>query len=625
MQLYLEKWNITLNVSEQNKMSIQKNQSHWEESPDFEPYFVVRTNGTDVEFKFDQASSIEQKTVKNGCRIGIETRYTSFPFDKDFGFSTTWWLDNVTGDLICQLSPISEANYQLKSIHWPGPIKFDQVCEQWYTVFNLRAGTLIPNNYSAPLDLESRWELEAGTFYTTSASMPWWGQVRNPEGYLYVAKTPFDAGYQFCHTPNGKTEISPVWHSQLGKIGYIREGFYRFYDICDYNTFCFDYRKYLEEIGEIRTLKEKIAANPTVAQLIGSSIVHTKIYTQIMPSSFYYNKEQNIQLVSFEKRAEQMEQLKKNGLSNAYLHLDGWIKEGYDNQHPDVYPPAPVAGGTDGMRDLTERVKKLGYLFGTHDQYRDYYHDAPSYDPYYSVVDHNGQRPSCHWWAGGNQDYLCNRFCYDYVRRNFIWLADHGIHLDGSYLDVFSCVKLDECYHPEHPMTRMQSMEARRQCFAYVRSQGMIVSSEETIGWAAKDLDLLHHAAYANQVIPDPEELVGKVLPDSMGIPVPLFNLVFHDCLIIPWQTDPDKQYIPNHESGFLHALLNGGIAYVDIEASAEDIKRTEPIRQLHKKVALEKMVRHEFLGDWKHQRTTFSNGVRITVDFSTETYKIEE
>ena len=44
----------------------------------------------------------------------------------------------------------------------------------------------------------------------------------------------------------------------------------------------------------------------------------------------------------------------------------------------------------------------------------------------------------------------------DYVRRNFEQLFAAGIHLEGTYLDVFTCNELDECVNPHHPMTRRE-------------------------------------------------------------------------------------------------------------------------------------------------------------------------
>jgi len=127
--------------------------------------------------------------------------------------------------------------------------------------------------------------------------------------------------------------------------------------------------------------------------------------------------------------------------------------------------------------------------------------------------------------------------------------------------------------------------------------------------------------------------------PDTprRGIPVPLFNLVYHDCVILPWPMDR----LPDTEDYMIYALLNGGAAYVDKDGAYpdcdgafdevmdkqldEEIARYRVVADLQEKVAKQEMVRHEFLdGDWRKQQTTFADGTTVTVDFHTQSYHIQ-
>ena len=57
----------------------------------------------------------------------------------------------------------------------------------------------------------------------------------------------------------------------------------------------------------------------------------------------------------------------------------GWLgTAGYDNQHPDYLPACKEAGGWEDMKELADTMHKCGYMFGIHDQYRDFYKAAPS-------------------------------------------------------------------------------------------------------------------------------------------------------------------------------------------------------------------------------------------------------
>jgi len=110
-----------------------------------------------------------------------------------------------------------------------------------------------------------------------------------------------------------------------------------------------------------------------------------------------------------------------------------------------------------------------------------------------------------------------------------------------------------------------------------------------------------------------------------MGIPVPLFNLVYHDALFMPWSLDRGAWGIPEKDLGFLHALANGGMPYLGLEPSAEDLERVRTVARLHARVALLEMTRHEFLdGGRRRQQTTFADGTQITIDLDRDEWTIQ-
>lgn len=77
---------------------------------------------------------------------------------------------------------------------------------------------------------------------------------------------------------------------------------------------------------------------------------------------------------------------------------------GYDNQHPDYTPACKEAGGWEGMKSLVDAMHEMGYLFGIHDQYRDYYFAAKTFDKEYAIQLADGSMPQHHMWAGGDAD-----------------------------------------------------------------------------------------------------------------------------------------------------------------------------------------------------------------------------
>ncbi len=150
-----------------------------------------------------------------------------------------------------------------------------------------------------------------------------------------------------------------------------------------------------------------------------------------------------------------------------------------------------------------------------------------------------------------------------------------------------------------------------------LRARGYVVSSEEPTDYLVRSIDLVHHAPYSTS-----PNIGGG---DATGIPVPLFNLVYHDSLLTPWDMGENGGWgIPNGDAGRLHCLLNAGLPYAHPGATSEQISRVLEAAQLARRCGLMEMTSHEFLdGTWRKQRTTFSDGTTVTVNFETKEYSI--
>ena len=167
-------------------------------------------------------------------------------------------------------------------------------------------------------------------------------------------------------------------------------------------------------------------------------------------------------------------------------------------------------------------------------------------------------------------------------------------------------------------MTRTECARFRRECFDLLRARGYVVSSEEPADYLVESLDLVHHGPY-----PTYPDYGGG---DATGIPVPLFNLVYHDSILLPWEMGEDGGWgIPKGDAGWLHCLLNAGLPYVNPSDNETRIERVKTVAALAQPCGTLEMVNHEFLDEsWRKQRTTFSDGTRVTVDFDTKEYRIE-
>ena len=179
-------------------------------------------------------------------------------------------------------------------------------------------------------------------------------------------------------------------------------------------------------------------------------------------------------------------------------------------------------------------------------------------------------------------------------------------------------------------MTRRECFDRRAECFEYLLSHGILSSSEEVSDWAVPSLVFCHYAPYDFQM--------RSPNAPRQGVPVPLYNLVYHDCVIEPWM----MERVVDGDDYMLYALLNGGApylirdaAYIGVDGDMDDeqrartendIERCHTVAALHERVGMQELVRHEFVDDDPLvQRSVFADGTAVTCDFHTQTYRITD
>ena len=593
--------------------------AEWNTCADFKPTLQC-AQGT---FAFADATSITHEQRETGTGTGIRSIFSGFAHSA-YSFETYVWVERASGDVLFEWIPLNEQGLNITNVTWPAAMDFDCADDHDTTLITHEQGVMIPNTW--PTAVSTKDIAFDGRFETAGGYMPWFAQLRaDGHGYIAICETPWNAGYGIDHPSNGPyTHINTWFEPSLGTMNYRRVVRYQFLDHADHTAVCKAYRSYVNERGRLRTLVEKAARNPSVRDLIGRSWVHIGIKTKVQPDSYYYDKdhpEKNESLVTFAQRM---------GAGRLYMHLDGWAQPGYDNAHPDYLPACQEAGGWEGMKSLVDACHEQGDIFGTHDQYRDYYFTAQTFDANNAIRLADGTMPEHARWAGGRQTYLCAELAPDYVRRNFAEIAAHGIKLDCAYLDVFTCNEGDECSNPEHRMTRRECFDRRAECFEYLLSHGILSSSEEVSDWAVPSLIFCHYAPYDFQMR-SPNE-------PRQGVPVPLYNLVYHDCVIEPWM----MERVVDGDDYMLYALLNGGApylirdaAYIGVDGDMDDeqrartendIERCHTVAAFHERVGMQELVRHEFVDDDPLvQRSVFADGTAVTCDFHTQTYRITD
>lgn len=615
------------------RMTIVRDGHRWRTSEATQP--ALRIAGQVVAIPFCQAEHITAERRTTGTGEAVTVRYEGFA-GTDYAFETHVWIESTTGDVIAEWVPLNDAALDVTRVTWPAPFTFDEPNGDWVTLITHGQGTMIPNDWPTPTSAVPF----DGRYWTEGGYMPFHAQIRelgHPDaaGYVAICETPANAGYVIDHPAHGPhTHIGTWFEPSLGRMDYRRTVRYRLLagELATVTGVAKTYRAWADEHGLLRTLAEKAVRNPSIRQLPGCMWMHVGAKTHIQPDSSMYDAEhpeRNDALVTFGRRADQLRALRKAGVDRLYMHLDGWGQPGYDNQHPDYLPACAEAGGWEGLRALADTAHECGYLFGLHDQYRDYHCNAATHDDRNAVRLADGSIPEHARWAGGRQQYLCGRLTPDYVKRNYREIAAHGVELDGTYLDVFTCNEGDECANPGHRMSRADCYRERARCFRWLLSRGILTSSEEVADWAMPVLVFCHYAPYDFQL----------AAPDAPrgGVPVPLQNLVYHDCVIEPWMMDR----VAGGDDYMLYALLNGGAPYLIRDAAyagidgdvggagidgtlEDDIARCRVVADLHRRVGMLEITGFDFVdGDVFRQRTVFADGTSVSVDLRAGTYRI--
>ncbi len=598
--------------------SIEANGRVWSSAP-WRSRVILR-DGREVLFS---EASVETVPYRTGVGSGYKSIYRGFPGAEGLVLECRLWTEDATGDAIFELIPLGDAD--VREVLWPEPFAND--ARESMTVLPVMQGCLIPN-YTEEEYLPENWVYYHGTYFekgrfscARSMYMQFFGQYDDSGAVMTIFETRFDGGMSTQCGGGKPVLIAPRWRESLGRIGYGRKLRVRFLPAgADYNEIAKAYREYVRSIGELVTLRQKAVSCPNVAGLIGRPIVATYIWYHNAPSSDDYDPEKpekNDRKQTFSRVCERLRALYARGQRNVAFHLDGWGRRGYDNLHPDELPPAEELGGWEGMKEVQDTCRELGYYFGVHDQYRDYYYDADSFDEALAVRNRDGGVTSHAVWSGGRQTFLCATQAPYYVRRNYSQLQDHGIVPDNIYIDVLSCVELDECFHPEHRMTRQECAAWRLRCFREAAVNGAVLQSEEAVDWAFPGLGFVHWAPHAVR-----DDRPGE----PVGIPIPLLDLVYHDCIITPWTNrfGADKDGSEGEDEGVLMALLHGGASYLNIDAGSDDILQVGKITEWQKEVQEREMLRHAFVdGDPLHQKTWFEGGYAAEVDFKSGTYHL--
>ena len=595
----------------------------WKMVPSTPEDVIVRAGGVDAPLRIADAAKLEIAPFHTGFKSGVKITAGGFlragrPLD--VRLHLTMAVEGGDEDLAFEIAA-EEGAATIRELRWPTAVDGRDVDA---TLLSNDDGMLLPRDWPKPFHVIRRAKQDTSIVQShliESWSMSWWGFQKGAAAMIVIVETPDDAAYTFAHPAGGPTSIGPLWRPSLGRFNSLRSLRMAFLPKGNYVDLAKRYRRHVQDTGHFVSLDEKIARQPLVKNLIGTPMAGMRVLRNIVPGGPAWERENpRYELTPYADLVKRLKDYKAAGWNALNVVLSGWPNQGYDRQHPDGLPPNAEAGGWAGLKAFFDTCKELGYVCWLHDQYRDYYPDAPSFNLDLAVREEDAASPPTHfpgtrfhphdwkegavpfmnYWHGGKQTYLNNRYMLGHVQKNYRLMAEHGIHPQGSYNDVYGYIPPDPDFNPERPTSRTESMRYRAEVCNWIRRHHGVMGTEDGADWIIPYVDYVTSRNNRSPSSGNDESAVG-------AIQVPLYELVYHDAVVTTYSAADLR--------GWLHANAPS------MRRDPVDAEKVRRMAALHERVGRLEMTKHEFLNEGRTQeRTTFADGTTVTVDWEAKT-----
>ncbi len=447
--------------------------------------------------------------------------------------------------------------------------------------------------------VRGRYECYAGA----GLSMPWFGLTNLRSSLMTVFETPADSGLDVRIAGAGKRQsFAPqiYWLPVRGAFGYPRSVTYRLV-AGGYVEMAKSYRKRLLERGEFTTLREKAAAHPQAAKLVGAIDLHLR------------GAEEDQRAV--------VETLESHGVRRMLLN-------------------------TGASASTVAWLKERGYLAGAYKIYTDIHPARPG------LPEELGRGYPQHAYTQKDGTPV-RGFAFSETRRSTYrcpllqlplmidlvppLLAERSY--DALFLDVVTAGNSRECYAAAHPLDRRADIEWRTNILRYAAGLGIVIGSEDGNAWAAPHLDYFEGMAMPRRFgyipgvtvgnWPKPFELNDEYVKVDLNerVRVPLWDLVFHDSVVSTWRWNftpdryPDPKWWDKHD---LLLMVAGNMPIFLLsrdhfeKAGQRIVASYRTCSEWNAKTGWDELVDHRALtADRSVQESRFSSGWAVTVNFA--------
>ncbi|MGE5558945.1 MAG: DUF5696 domain-containing protein [Bacillota bacterium] len=448
-------------------------------------------------------------------------------------------------------------------------------------------------------------------------NMRWFGGLNGDAGWLAI----FGDGYADAGILAAELAVSPGWLKSLGRWTGLRNIRYGFTS-GGYVGLAKTYRDWVRERGQFKPLAEKMEECPVLRNLYGGRIF--SIMQARGPQKIRQMEERLVKIseesrasdgkprIAFTHRetADLIKEAQNLGMKKGLVIIRGWIKDGYDGSHPDIWPPEPALGNIESLKEICHI--KDPYFTALHDNYQDMYEGVESWPEGVIRMPDQSLMPGG-FWAGG-QAYIINpRDGLTYARRN--WERIKTLEPRAMFIDTTTAVQAYQSYEPGNMLTRAEDIEYKRELLRFYKGKGLALGSEEAADFGVPYVDWqeTRHRRTA-------------------GESIPLWPLVFHDAAFCarysqhipqdPWP-NPSPPWLADMLWGYL--LLWGVYARKGWDERKKSFSSTFHVDDWHRRIGTGEMISHRYLTeDCEVEETVFSPGEAIITNFSAEDRSVE-